>query len=47
VTLRALGRQEEARAHWLKALATFEQLQTTDAGQVRALLAELPTPTSR
>jgi tetratricopeptide (TPR) repeat protein len=40
VTLRALGRPEEARAHWRQALAIFERLQTTDADQVRALLAE-------
>jgi hypothetical protein len=42
VTLRALGRAGEARAHWLEALAIFERLQTADADQVRALLAELP-----
>jgi tetratricopeptide (TPR) repeat protein len=40
VTLRALGQAEEARAHLRQALALFEQLQTTDADQVRALLAE-------
>jgi DNA-binding SARP family transcriptional activator/tetratricopeptide (TPR) repeat protein len=38
VTLRALDRLEEARTHWQEALAIFERLQTTDAGQVRALL---------
>ena len=43
VTLRALGRPEEARAHWRQALALFEQLQTTDADQVRALLGEQVT----
>jgi tetratricopeptide (TPR) repeat protein len=42
VTLRALGRAEEARAHWLDALAILQRLQTTDADQVRALLADLP-----
>ena len=41
VTLGALGRVDEARAHLLEALAIFEQLQTTDAEQVRALLADL------
>jgi DNA-binding SARP family transcriptional activator/tetratricopeptide (TPR) repeat protein len=47
VTLRALGRSEDARARWLEALAIFERLQTTDAAaQIRALLAELPHPTS-
>jgi tetratricopeptide (TPR) repeat protein len=40
VTLRALGRPEEARAHLRQALALFERLQTTDADQVRALLGE-------
>jgi tetratricopeptide (TPR) repeat protein len=40
VTLRALGDLEEARAHWLEALATFERLESTNADQVRALLAE-------
>jgi DNA-binding SARP family transcriptional activator/tetratricopeptide (TPR) repeat protein len=39
VTLRALGRPEQARTHWRQALAIFERLQTTDADQVRALLA--------
>ena len=39
-TLRALGRPEEARAHWRRALTLFEQLQSTDAEQVRALLAD-------
>jgi hypothetical protein len=43
VTLRALGHLDDARAHWLEALATFERLQSTDADQVRVLLAELPT----
>jgi DNA-binding SARP family transcriptional activator/DNA polymerase III delta prime subunit len=42
MTLRALGRAEEARAHWLDALAILQRLQTTDADQVRALLAEEP-----
>jgi hypothetical protein len=42
VTLRALGRPAEARAHWREALAIFEQLQTADADQVRLLLTELP-----
>jgi DNA-binding SARP family transcriptional activator/tetratricopeptide (TPR) repeat protein len=42
VTLRALGRTAEARAHWLEALAILESLQTADAEQVRALLADLP-----
>jgi tetratricopeptide (TPR) repeat protein len=41
VTMRALGRTEEARAHWLEAQAIFERLQTTDADQVRDLLADL------
>jgi tetratricopeptide (TPR) repeat protein len=40
VTLRALGHAEEARAHLRQALALFEELQTADADQVRALLAE-------
>jgi DNA-binding SARP family transcriptional activator len=40
VTLRTLGRPQEAQAHWRQALAIFERLQTTDADQVRALLAE-------
>jgi hypothetical protein len=44
VTLRALDRLEEARTHWQEALAIFEQLQITDAGQVRALLIEQPGP---
>jgi DNA-binding SARP family transcriptional activator/tetratricopeptide (TPR) repeat protein len=47
VTLRALGRPEQARAHWVQALAIFGQRQTTDADRVRALLADLPHPTSR
>jgi DNA-binding SARP family transcriptional activator/tetratricopeptide (TPR) repeat protein len=42
VTLSALGRPEEARAYWREALAIFEQLQTADADQVRALLADPP-----
>ena len=46
VTLRALGHLDEARAHWLEALATFERLQSANADQVRAVLAELP-PTRR
>lgn len=37
LTLRALGRRAETRAHWQEALAIFEQLQTADAAQVRAL----------
>jgi DNA-binding SARP family transcriptional activator/tetratricopeptide (TPR) repeat protein len=44
VTLRALGRPEEARAHWRQSLAIFERLQSAEADQVRALLAEQPTP---
>src|SRR6266498_2908859 len=40
MTLRALGRAEEARAHWLDALAILQRLQTTDADQVRVVLAE-------
>jgi hypothetical protein len=40
--VRALGRPEEARAHWLEALAIFERLRTADADLLRALLAELP-----
>jgi tetratricopeptide (TPR) repeat protein len=43
VTLRALGRLDQARAYWREALAIFERLQLSDAGQVRALLADLPT----
>jgi DNA-binding SARP family transcriptional activator/DNA polymerase III delta prime subunit len=39
--LRALGRLEEARARWLEALAILEQLQATEADQVRALVADL------
>jgi transposase-like protein len=35
-------RGQEARAHWRQALAIFKRLQTTDAEQVRALLADLP-----
>jgi len=42
VTLRALGRPEEARAHWRQALAIFKRLQSADADQVRALLAADP-----
>jgi tetratricopeptide (TPR) repeat protein len=42
VTLRALGRLDQARAHWLEALAILERLRSTNADQVRALLAELP-----
>lgn len=38
MTLRALGHAEEVRAHLRQALALFEQLQTTDVEQVRALL---------
>jgi tetratricopeptide (TPR) repeat protein len=41
-TLRELGPTPEARAHLSQALAIFEQLQTADADQVRALLADLP-----
>jgi tetratricopeptide (TPR) repeat protein len=40
IVLRALGHGEEARAHLRQALALFEELQTADADQVRALLAE-------
>jgi DNA-binding SARP family transcriptional activator len=48
VTLQALGRPEEARAHWREALSILEQLQTTYADSVRALLAQEPgsTPTN-
>ena len=46
VTLWALGRLDEARAHWLEAVATFERLRSTDADQVRALLADLPSDPS-
>jgi tetratricopeptide (TPR) repeat protein len=46
VTLRALGRPQEARTHWLEALAFLEQIQSADADQVRVLLAELPTGSS-
>jgi tetratricopeptide (TPR) repeat protein len=42
-TLQALGRTAEAGVHWREALAIFEQLRTTDADQVRAMLAEEPT----
>jgi tetratricopeptide (TPR) repeat protein len=41
LTLRTMGRVGEARAYWLEAAAIFERLRTTDADQVRALLAEL------
>jgi Transcriptional regulatory protein, C terminal len=41
-SLRELGRLDQARAYWRETLAIFERLQPTDAGQVRALLAELP-----
>lgn len=41
VTLRALGRRTDARAHWEQALAIFERLPSPDADQVRALLASL------
>jgi tetratricopeptide (TPR) repeat protein len=44
VTLRALGRHQEARAHWRQALVIFERLHSAEADQVRALLAEQPTP---
>jgi DNA-binding SARP family transcriptional activator/tetratricopeptide (TPR) repeat protein len=39
MTLRALGLPGAAQEHWRQALAIFEQLRTTDAEQVRALLA--------
>jgi DNA-binding SARP family transcriptional activator len=45
--LRALGRLEETRARWLEALAIFEQLQATEADQVRVLVADLPTSPPR
>jgi hypothetical protein len=41
LSLRALGRLEEARAQWLEALAIFEQLRTTHAHEIRTLLAEM------
>jgi DNA-binding SARP family transcriptional activator/Flp pilus assembly protein TadD len=47
VTLRTLGRPGEARTYWQQALAIFERLQSADADQVRALLAEQPTPAAR
>jgi hypothetical protein len=43
VTLQALGRHQEERAQWQQALAIYEQLQTADADQVRALLGEQVT----
>jgi hypothetical protein len=42
VTLRALGRLEEAWSHWLEALAIFERLGPSDAEQVRVLLSDQP-----
>jgi tetratricopeptide (TPR) repeat protein len=42
--LRALGRAQEARAHWQRALAIFERLRTPEADQVRALLTDVSTP---
>jgi hypothetical protein len=42
-TLRALGQPQQARAHWHQALAIFEHLGTTDADQVRTLLAGEPS----
>ena len=47
VALRAVGRREEARARWLEALATFDQLQATEADQVRALVTDLTTMEDR
>jgi DNA-binding SARP family transcriptional activator/Tfp pilus assembly protein PilF len=47
VTLRTLGRPGEARTYWQQALAIFEELQSAHADQVRALLAEQPTPAAR
>src|SRR5207247_9739521 len=38
VALRASGRLEDARTHWLQALEIFQALQATDADQIRALL---------
>jgi hypothetical protein len=45
--LQALGRLEETRAHWLEALAIFEQLPATEADQVHAVVADLPTSPPR
>jgi tetratricopeptide (TPR) repeat protein/DNA-binding SARP family transcriptional activator len=47
ITLRTLGRPGEAQTHWQQALAIFEQLQSADADQVRALLAAQPTSATR
>jgi tetratricopeptide (TPR) repeat protein len=47
VVLRALDRPQEARAHWLAALAIFERLRTADADQIRLLLADLPAQPPR
>lgn len=41
-TFEALGRLREARTHWLDALAILADLGSSDADQVRALLADLP-----
>jgi hypothetical protein len=45
VTLEALGRTAEARAHWWEALAICEALQIPEADEVRARLATPPTVT--
>ena len=40
MALRALGHTQEARVHLRQAVVFFEELQSADADQVRALLAE-------
>jgi hypothetical protein len=35
---------EEARSHWRQALAIFGQLRTTNADEIRTLLAEVTAP---
>jgi DNA-binding SARP family transcriptional activator/tetratricopeptide (TPR) repeat protein len=42
IALQAAGRPGEARRHWLESLALFDQLRTTEAEHVRALLASVP-----
>lgn len=42
MTLRELGRPEEARAHWRQALTILERLESPDADKVRVLLAVDP-----